>query len=218
MDLIKTKKKREPKYYQAIEERRERLLKIVVPDLPNEQWYDISGYEGHYMISNFARIKSVGRVVGNGKGTSVVKPSQIFKGGINSDGYWVMRLTANTVSKTHSLHVLVARLFVPNPHKLLEVNHKDGNKLNCLPSNLEWVTRSQNMAHSVATSLRVYKKGNSHKRINQDDIIIIYNSKEQSGELAKKYNVTKSSIQRIRSGKTYASLTKNLQNGLNKQP
>jgi len=48
------------------------------------------------------------------------------------------------------LHRLVAELFVrnPKPDKYHEVNHKDGNKLNCRASNLEWVNRTKNMVHS----------------------------------------------------------------------
>lgn len=53
------------------------------------------------------------------------------------------------------VHRLVAYAFVenPNPSIYTEVNHKDGNKSNNLPSNLEWVTHQQNMRHARDTNL-----------------------------------------------------------------
>lgn len=45
-------------------------------------------------------------------------------------------------------HRLVAGLFLRNPKKLRDVNHKDGNRGNNKLSNLEWVSHSENMVHS----------------------------------------------------------------------
>ena len=42
------------------------------------------------------------------------------------------------------VHTLIAKTFVPNPYNLPQVDHKDGNKLNCSVSNLEWVTNAEN--------------------------------------------------------------------------
>jgi len=99
--------------------------------------------------------------------------------------------------------------FVPNPKNLPEVNHIDGVKANCLPSNLEWSTRQKNMQHAVDNNLRKYKKGGVSKRLklSSEQILDIYNSKEGSSVLASRHNLTKSSVQRIRSGKTYSAVT-----------
>lgn len=197
-----------------IELRRKTISSQKVESLTGEIWFDIPLYEGYYKISNFFRIKSVFRICQRNDGVSIAKPEQLRKTSINKCGYLEIILTKDGVSKTISVHRIMADVFVPNPNNLPEVNHIDGNKLNCYPSNLEWVTRKYNMNHAVTNGLRVYTKGvNCGKyKVSTQDVIDIYNSKESTSMLVKKYPLTRSSIQRIRSGKTYKSLL----NGLNK--
>lgn len=56
------------------------------------------------------------------------------------------------------IHNLVAEAFLPIPEEKvglkLEPNHDDGDKLNNRASNLEWVTRAENLAHALRTGLR----------------------------------------------------------------
>ena len=50
------------------------------------------------------------------------------------------------------LHRLVALTFIPNPDNLKEVNHMDGNPYNNHATNLEWITRENNMKHFHANN------------------------------------------------------------------
>lgn len=61
----------------------------------------------------------------------------------------------NSLKETYLLHVLLAELFIVKPKstKPLEVNHKDGNKNNYTLSNLEWVTRRENVLHALQKGL-----------------------------------------------------------------
>jgi len=67
---------------------------------------------------------------------------------INSNGYLTCKLNNRAVP----IHRVVASS-VPNPERLSDVNHKDGNKMNNHPSNLEWCSRSDNIRHAIATDL-----------------------------------------------------------------
>ena len=55
--------------------------------------------------------------------------------------------------KDEKVHRVVAQCFIPNPMRLPQVNHIDGNKLNNNASNLEWVTQSENIQHAYDNGL-----------------------------------------------------------------
>ena len=103
--------------------------------VPKEEWKDIDGYEGLYMVSSYGRIKSIPR-----KGTKgcIIRPS--FSG----SGYLQTHLCKNKISRTFQVHRLVAVHFISNPKCLPEVNHKDEVKTNNCVWNLEFCTRAYN--------------------------------------------------------------------------
>lgn len=106
-----------------------------------------------------------------------------------------LRLDDGTVKK-FLVHRLVAITYLPNPNNLPEVNHIDGNKLNNKVSNLEWVTRNQNIQHSFDTGLNssVGEK-NGRSEITEDDVRLIksllikHTVKEVSDITKVKYNI-----------------------------
>ena len=90
-----------------------------------------------YLISNKGRIKS--------------KFDIIVSGRIEANGYQSVYLGKKTPRTL--LHILVAKLFIPNPDNKPIVNHKDGKKINNSTMNLEWNTYAENTQHAFDTNL-----------------------------------------------------------------
>lgn len=120
-----------------------------------EKWKDIKLYEGLYQISSFGRVKSLNRITSNVDGISREIKEKILKQSISNE-YYSITLN-NGTKKRFSVHRLVALAFIPNPENKEQVNHKDGNKLNNMKSNLEWNTKSENQLHAYAIGLQKRK-------------------------------------------------------------
>lgn len=67
---------------------------------------------------------------------------------INNNGYNIIMLYNSNGHKHCLVHRLVAEAFLPNPEGLEQVNHKNGIKTDNKVTNLEWISRSDNMKHS----------------------------------------------------------------------
>lgn len=133
-------------------------------------WAKIAGLPDRYRVSTSGLVKTEQHTLHvrgrNGVIYSVLRPEKILKPFANNakGGYLQVTLSFSEdgVTKVVSgkVHRLVAQAFIPNPGGLGEVNHIDSNKHNNDVSNLEWVTRSDNILHNYASGTR--KK---HKKI-----------------------------------------------------
>jgi hypothetical protein len=81
-------------------------------------------------------------------------------------GYPVISLRKDGKHYLRTIHILVAKTFIPNPENKPEINHKDGNKWNYNINNLEWTTRKENADHARRTGLH---KSDGQKRVAQFD-------------------------------------------------
>lgn len=101
------------------------MTKIITS---NELWREIPGFE-NCIVSNRGNVRY--------RDTSL---HQIK----TKKGY----LAINHFHKRIFVHRLVAYAWVPNHENKPYINHKDGNKENNVPDNLEWVSTRENTLHA----------------------------------------------------------------------
>ncbi len=141
-------------------------------------------------------VSSKGRVRNNS--------GKLLKLRFRRDGYIDVKLSY----KRYLVHRLVAKLFIPNPGCLPQVNHKDGVRSNADVENLEWVDQKQNMAHALANGLFPDRKGEANGRacITEEDAIQIKQDIE-TGEpmtnIARRRKVTYHTVTSIKYGRAW---------------
>ena len=113
-----------------------------VESLDGEVWRDIVGYDGLYMVSNLARVKSLGN-----RRKGKLRKGELLLSQHECQGYMVVNLSKNGHGRCIKVHRLVAMAFVEGYQPGLVVNHIDQNKKNNIPENLEFVTQQVNTVY-----------------------------------------------------------------------
>lgn len=119
--------------------------------MEEEKWLPVVGYEGLYEVSDFGRIRGVDRVVERSDGGFRRLKGRIKRLIPTVQGYLIAHLSRDNEQISRGIHRLVLIAFVgPPPFEGAEANHKDFDKSNNKPCNLEWVTHQENMNHACA--------------------------------------------------------------------
>lgn len=111
-----------------------------------ETWKNIRGYEGHYQVSSYGRVRSLERVSTTGQHLH----EKVLKTCIDPGGYPFVCLWKNGKKKNFKVHRLVIESFNPvEGMEKLDCNHIDENKKNNAIGNLEWLTRKENLNYGT---------------------------------------------------------------------
>ena len=165
----------------------------------SEEWRDVEDYDGDYQISNFGRVRS--RKSGEWR---------LMKTTPNQKGYLGVMFSRQGKTKRFEIHRIVATAFLPNPNNLPVVEHADDNKQNNHVSNLFWSTHSDNTRHAYERNL--INNYTIKAKLKESDIKLIrqiYKSHDKNfgaKALAKKFGVTRATIENIVHDKTWKRL------------
>lgn len=146
--------------------------------MENEIWKDIPEYEGLYQVSSLGAVRRLDSIIRrkrlNGPYFDWKWKGRIMVGNINPSGYRYVLLSKNGNSRVKYVHTLVATLFISEKsNEFLEINHKDGNKLNNAASNLEWCTRLENMRHAIGMGLIPPSPSGQESTCYKGDILVL---------------------------------------------
>ncbi len=155
-----------------------------------ENWKPIheGGLPDGYEISDSGRLK-------NPKG-------RVLKVWLTNSGYYMVNLTSR--HKHFYLHRLVVKYFLGGFSKeKTEVNHVDGNKKNNVVSNLEAVSKSDNLKHGYHV-LGHRRHNQKLEKVQAEEIILLFSHGMSQRKLAKMYDVSLMVVNRIINKKQYA--------------
>lgn len=160
-----------------------------------EVWRDIPGLK--YEASTGGEVRRHGKI-------AALTPTP------NRDsGYLYVSIRDAGKSRKRRLHCLIALAFLgpcPDGH---QVNHIDGNKANCRPDNLEYMTGPQNMRHAKETGLMPHGERAGGAKLTEQDVRQIVELKASGTtirEIGKRFNVAHSVVQKIVSGRSWQHL------------
>jgi hypothetical protein len=114
-------------------------------------------------------------------------------------GYLEIKLSKDGKAKTKLVHRLVASAFLGvNNDK--HVNHRDGDKTNNRPDNLEFVSEAENKKHAAALGLMQHSENRYNAKLKNVDVIKIRElalSGVSHAQLAARFGVSQPIVTRI---------------------
>ena len=163
-----------------------------------ETWKPIPLFEG-YEVSDTGEVRSFRSLNGRGELRKTPRPLKIKAGPYKRVGiYRDSKLFAVTI------HSLVLSAFVSARPDKKECNHKDGDKYNNNLSNLEWVSKKENIIHSRMVLGKVIGENNPHAKLKYKDVKWIRdNPKMKLADMAKVLSVCISTVERVRNNKNW---------------
>lgn len=159
-----------------------------------ETWKTIMEFDGMYEVSNLGKVKSLSR-----RSRNRLYVGRTLKQGKHTAGYKVVNLSKGGIIKQFYVHRLVAEAFLGLSE--LQVNHKDLDKGNNNLTNLEFVTRQQNLIHALDNGVKTGRTKLTRK--NRTDIKKLRLAGVRVKDIALKFKVLDAAIYEVLRGETW---------------
>lgn len=169
-------------------------------------WLPVRGYESLYEVSERGQVRSL-------------STGKVLAGWQEPDGYRRVNLYAGDGRPLKKrVHRLVCEAFHGPQPEGCEVGHLDGQRAHNEATNLKWVTRSENVRHSiehgtfvgdvaaaVAASRQADRRAdrNPNAKLSCQEVAAIRASSEAHRALARRYGVSEPTIRKARKGETW---------------
>lgn len=159
-----------------------------------EIWKKVPNFVG-YEVSNLGRVRSYLWNRGPMK-----KTPKILKPGYNGGGYLFVRLCSKGTITNMLVHRIVLLAFVGKPHKGQQCAHLNGDRKNNRLENLKWCSVSENHSHKIIHGTTQCGERNNNNRLTEKQVVSILceMTDKTHNELAKIFNVNRSTIERVR--------------------
>lgn len=171
-----------------------------------EIWRNVKGFESHYEVSIYGRVRSKTRVVKDCKSTRVFK-SKVLSPGVQSNNYLGVWLNKNSSSISRLVHHLVAETFIgPRPCGM-DVDHINGDRTNNSIFNLRYLSVSKNrgLNSKHKDAKRPEKKGKT-TRLTPELVLELreaYARGDNMKEHARRLGVSQSTVASATSGRSW---------------
>jgi hypothetical protein len=162
-----------------------------------KKWVPVFGLEGFYEVSSDGDVRSIPRGGVTSYGKRMYGGNEL-KHISTSSGYPSVNLTKKGFRKQFLVHRIVLESFVGPAPEGMEACHQNGVRSDCRLSNLRWDTRSNNALDKRNHGTWQGGENNGNTSLKNKEAIEIRKSKLSAEKLSKIYNVSKTTIYRIK--------------------
>lgn len=174
-----------------------------------EIWRNVRGFETHYEVSIYGRVRSKTRVIKDCKSTRVLK-SKVLSPGVQSNNYLGVWLYKDNNRISRLVHHLVAEAFIGTRPDNTDVDHINGDRTDNSLFNLRYLSvlknRGANSRHKNA--IRPNKKGKDIK-LTQEIVLDLreaYANGENMADKARVLGVSASTVHSAVKGRSWQSV------------
>ena len=171
----------------------------------------IKEFEEFYEVDEKGNIYSLPRLRKTPT-TEYLSKEKKLKPFLDKKGYLCVDLIGKNKRKTKKVHRIVAEAFIPIIENKPQINHKNGIKTDNRVENLEWCNNSENQIHAFANNLQKGNFEHHNSKLKLEDVLYIKNNYQKNKKgygmrcMAKRFNVSVTSIQQILQGKSYRNI------------